>query len=120
MTAVAPHGVENSEDAYDQGLVELGLGDTRLIEAKGAMLPLNFRRRHHDHCLWARLLSAIWPHRMLMMVRVHVPEWRGPHVLLQRVMNALLLRLLAMLVDYEETSLLLRRNLRCEDWQLGI
>ena len=41
MTAVAPWG-ENSEDAYDQGLVELGLGDTRLIEAKGAMLPLNF------------------------------------------------------------------------------
>ena len=33
MTAVAPWG-ENSEDAYDQGLVELGLGDTRLIEAK--------------------------------------------------------------------------------------
>ena len=31
MTAVAPWG-ENSEDAYDQGLVELGLGDSRLIE----------------------------------------------------------------------------------------
>ena len=29
MTAVAPWG-ENAEDAYDQGLVELGLGDTRL------------------------------------------------------------------------------------------
>ena len=41
MTAVAPWG-ENAEDAYDQGLVELGLGDTRLIEVKGAMLPLNF------------------------------------------------------------------------------
>ena len=41
MTAVAPWG-ENSEDAYDQGLVELGLGDSRLIEMKGAMLPLGF------------------------------------------------------------------------------
>ena len=41
MTAVAPWG-ENAEDAYDQGLVEMGLGDTRLIEVKGAMLPLNF------------------------------------------------------------------------------
>ena len=28
MTAVAPWG-ENQEDAYDQGLVELGLGDAR-------------------------------------------------------------------------------------------
>ena len=41
MTAVAPWG-ENAEDAYDQGLVELGLGDSRLIEMKGAMLPLGF------------------------------------------------------------------------------
>ena len=41
MTAVAPWG-ENAEDAYDQGLVELGLGDARLIEMKGAMLPLGF------------------------------------------------------------------------------
>ena len=35
MTAVAPWG-ENAEDAYDQGLVELGLGDSRLIEMKGS------------------------------------------------------------------------------------
>lgn len=41
MTAVAPWG-ENSEDAYDQGLVELGLGDARLIRVEGAMLPLGF------------------------------------------------------------------------------
>ena len=39
MTAVAPWG-ENAEDAFDQGLVELGLGDVRLIQAQGAMLPL--------------------------------------------------------------------------------
>ena len=41
MTAVAPWG-ENAEDAFDQGLVELGLGDVRLIQAQGAMLPLGF------------------------------------------------------------------------------
>ena len=51
MTAVAPWG-ENSEDAYDQGLVELGLGDTRLIEAKGAMLPLILKQLHQGHCQW--------------------------------------------------------------------
>ena len=39
MTAVASWG-ENAEDAFDQGLVELGLGDVRLIQAQGAMLPL--------------------------------------------------------------------------------
>ena len=42
MTAVAPWG-ENAEDAYDQGLVELGLGDSRLIEVQGAFLPMGFR-----------------------------------------------------------------------------
>ena len=41
MTAVAPWG-ENAEDAYDQGLVELGLGDSRLIEVQGAFLPMGF------------------------------------------------------------------------------
>ena len=41
MTAVAPWG-ENPEDAYDQGLVELGLGDARLIRVEGAMLPMGF------------------------------------------------------------------------------
>ena len=41
MTAVASWG-ENAEDAFDQGLVELGLGDVRLIQAQGAMLPLGF------------------------------------------------------------------------------
>ena len=51
MTAVAPWG-ENAEDAYDQGLVELGLGDTRLIEVKGAMLPLNSEATQPRPCLW--------------------------------------------------------------------
>ncbi|MGY8754656.1 MAG: hypothetical protein ACKVIR_03085 [Candidatus Poseidoniales archaeon] len=41
MTAVASWG-ENAEDAYDQGLVELGLGDSRLIEVQGAFLPIGF------------------------------------------------------------------------------
>ena len=41
MTAVAPWG-ENSEDAFDQGLVEMGLGDCRLIRVEGAMLPMGF------------------------------------------------------------------------------
>lgn len=41
MTAVAPWG-ENEEDGYDQGLVELGLGDCRLIRVEGAMLPMGF------------------------------------------------------------------------------
>ena len=41
MTSIAPWGVSH-EDAFDQALVELGLGDARLIEAKGAMLPMGF------------------------------------------------------------------------------
>jgi hypothetical protein len=41
MTAVAPFG-ENGEHAMDQALVELGLGDARLIRGEGAMLPMGF------------------------------------------------------------------------------
>ena len=42
MTSVAPWG-ETHEDAFDQGLVELGLGDSRLVEvSRGAMLPMGF------------------------------------------------------------------------------
>ena len=38
MTAVAPWG-ENAEDAYDQGLVELGLGDARSVSYTHLTLP---------------------------------------------------------------------------------
>ncbi len=41
MTAVAPWG-ETTEDAFDQCLVELGLGDSRLIRMEGTMLPIGF------------------------------------------------------------------------------
>ena len=41
MTAVAPWG-ESQEDAFDQCLVELGLGDCRLVQVQGAMLPMGF------------------------------------------------------------------------------
>ena len=41
MTAVAPFG-ENEAHAMDQALVELGLGDARLIRGEGAMLPMGF------------------------------------------------------------------------------
>jgi hypothetical protein len=42
MTAVSPFG-DNEEHAMDQALVELGLGDARLIQAQGAMLPMGFQ-----------------------------------------------------------------------------
>ena len=41
MTSVAPWG-DTKEDAFDQCLVELGLGDSRLIRMEGAMLPMGF------------------------------------------------------------------------------
>ena len=39
MTAVAPWG-ENAEDAYDQGLVEMELGDSRLITESRCDSPI--------------------------------------------------------------------------------
>jgi len=41
MTAVSSWGA-TTEDAFDQCLVELGLGDSRLIRVEGAMLPIGF------------------------------------------------------------------------------
>jgi len=41
MTAVSSWGA-TAEDAFDQCLVELGLGDSRLIRVEGAMLPMGF------------------------------------------------------------------------------
>ncbi len=41
MTSVAPWG-DTKEDSFDQCLVELGLGDSRLIRIEGAMLPMGF------------------------------------------------------------------------------
>lgn len=41
MTSVASWG-ETKEDAFDQCLVELGLGDSRLVRMDGAMLPMGF------------------------------------------------------------------------------
>ena len=58
MTAVASWG-ENAEDAYDQGLVEMGLGDSRLIEVQGAFLPMGFEATPPCHYLWVHWLSAI-------------------------------------------------------------
>ena len=57
MTAVSPWG-ENAEDAFDQGLVELGLGDARLIQVQGAMLPLGFNIVPPEPYQWVHLLSA--------------------------------------------------------------
>jgi len=41
MTSVSSWG-DTKEDAFDQCLVDLGLGDSRLIRMEGAMLPMGF------------------------------------------------------------------------------
>ena len=78
MTAVAPWG-ENAEDAYDQGLVELGLGDSRLIEMKGAMYHSALVQHLHNHFRWALWWNATLPQPMLGMVHQLVLEWLGLH-----------------------------------------
>ena len=111
MTAVAPWG-ENAEDAYDQGLVELGLGDTRLIEVKGAMLPLNFEAT---------------PPRLLPMgslVECHMAtaySYNGSSAcagvawascVTPEGDECTIVATITTALDYEETVLLLRRNLQ--------
>ena len=112
MTAVAPWG-ENAEDAYDQGLVELGLGDARLIEVKGAMLAAWI----WGHCPAAA--SDGLPRRMpsghrLCLERFHCLRRCGLGCLRPRLraMTCAIVATISTDLDYEETSLLLRRNLQ--------
>ena len=111
MTAVAPWG-ENAEDAFDQGLVELGLGDVRLIQAQGAMLPLGF---------------GVTPPRALPMgslVECHLATayaWNGSSAsagvawamcITPEGDECAVVATISTDRDYEETVLLLRRNLQ--------
>lgn len=111
MTAVAPWG-ENAEDAFDQGLVELGLGDVRLIQAQGAMLPLGF---------------GVTPPRPLPMgslVECHLATayaWNGSSAsagvawafcVTPEGDECSVVATITTDRDYEETVLLLRRNLQ--------
>ena len=111
MTAVAPWG-ENAEDAYDQGLVELGLGDSRLIEMKGAMLPLGF--------------GATPPQSLPMgsLVECHLATayaWSGSSACAGVAWAACvtpegdecaIVATVSTDLDYEETTLMLRRHLQ--------
>ena len=111
MTAVAPWA-ENAEDAYDQGLVEMGLGDTRLIEVKGAMLPLNF--------------EATPPRALPLgsLVECHIATsyaYNGSSACAGAAWascvtpegdECAVVATISTDLDYEETSLLLRRNLQ--------
>ena len=111
MTAVAPWG-ENAEDAFDQGLVELGLGDSRLIQVQVAMLPLGF--------------EATPPQALPMgsLVECHLATayaWNGSSACAGVAWAACvtpegdecaIVATISTELDYEETSLLLRRNLQ--------
>ena len=111
MTAVAPWG-ENAEDAFDQGLVELGLGDVRLIQAQGAMLPLGFG------------ITAPRPLPMGSLVECHLATayaWNGSSAsagvawatcVTPEGDECAVVATITTDRDYEETVLLLRRNLQ--------
>jgi len=111
MTAVAPWG-ENAEDAFDQGLVELGLGDVRLIQAQGAMLPLGFGA------------AAPRPLPMGSLVECHLATayaWNGSSAsagvawaecVTPEGDECAIVATITTTLDYEETTLLLRRNLQ--------
>ena len=111
MTAVSPWG-ENAEDAFDQGLVELGLGDARLIQVQGAMLPLGF--------------NVVPPEPLPMgsLVECHLATayaWSGStacagvgYALCQTPEGdeCAIVASITTEADYEETVLLLRRNIQ--------
>ena len=110
MTAVAPWG-ENAEDAYDQGLVELGLGDARLIEVQGAFLPMGFVAVPPAHLPMGSLVEchlASSMHTMVLpLVQVSWASCQTPEEEQVAVVAKISTEL-----DYEETESLLKRNLQ--------
>jgi hypothetical protein len=111
MTAIAPWG-ENAEDAFDQGLVELGLGDVRMIQAQGAMLPIGFT------------VTAPKPLPIGSLVECHIASsyaWNGSsasagvafaHCITPEGDECSIVATISTDLDYEETVLALRRNLQ--------
>ena len=111
MTAVSSWG-ENREDAFDQGLVELGLGDVRLITVEGAMLPMGFGAVAPEplpmgslvechlavaHCFDGGIASA-----GVAWAKAITPEGDECAIVAK----------ISTQIDSEETELLLRRNLQ--------
>ena len=111
MTAVAPWG-ENSEDAYDQGLVELGLGDTRLIEAKGAMLPLNFEATPPRPLPMGTLVECHMATSYAFDGASACAGVAWASCVTPEGDECAIVATISTDLDYEETSLLLRRNLQ--------
>ena len=111
MTAVAPWG-ENAEDAYDQGLVELGLGDSRLIEAHGAFLPMGFEATPPQALPMGSLvechLATAYAHNGssacagVAWAACNTPEGEECAIVAKITTE----------LDYEETEALLKRNLQ--------
>ena len=111
MTSVSSWG-ENEEDAFDQGLVELGLGDARLIRVEGAMLPMGFEA------------VAPEPLGMGILVECHLAiahAWDGKHASAGVAWancktpegdECGIVATLSTEEDAEETEMLLRRNLQ--------
>ncbi len=111
MTAVAPWG-ENSEDAYDQGLVELGLGDTRLIEAKGAMLPLNFEATPPRALPMGSLVECHMATSYAYNGSSACAGVAWASCVTPEGDECAVVATISTELDYEETSLMLRRNLQ--------
>lgn len=111
MTAVAPWG-ENEEDAFDQGLVELGLGDCRLIRVEGAMLPMGFDPVQSKplpmgslvecHLAVARAYNRGTASAGVAWASAITPEGDQCSIVASLVTDE----------DYEETETLLKRNLQ--------
>ncbi|MBT4406471.1 MAG: hypothetical protein HOC79_01195 [Euryarchaeota archaeon] len=111
MTAVASWG-ENEVDAYDQGLVELGLGDSRLIRVEGAMFPMGFSAVPPEdlpmgslvecHLVVANAYDGSTACAGVAWASATTPE--GDECAIVATLTTEL--------DYEETELLLKRNLQ--------
>ena len=76
MTGVSSWG-ENAEDAFDQCLVEMGLGDVRIIKAEGAMLPLGFQATTPENLPMGHSWNATFQLLMLGQVAMLAQELHG-------------------------------------------
>ena len=111
MTSVASWG-ETKEDAFDQCLVELGLGDSRLIRMEGAMLPMGFEPTQPENLAMGSLVECHIAESFTYDGGTASAGVAWAQCVTPEGDECAIVATIASGVSYEETELLLKRTLK--------
>tara|TARA_B100001750_G_C15484012_1_gene587236 strand:- start:493 stop:1077 length:585 start_codon:yes stop_codon:yes gene_type:complete len=111
MTSVASWG-DTKEDAFDQCLVDLGLGDSRLIRMEGAMLPMGFEPTQPEDLGMGSLVECHIAESYTTDGGTASAGVAWAQCVTPEGDECSIVATIASGVSYEDTELLLKRNLK--------